>query len=86
MPFTNTPSKLTPIVNVNCGDRWTVYHRLQELHIWCECSANQPLQVHLTSPLTVIQIWSVLKHTRASRPELVHWLNRCWHAKGKHSA
>lgn len=69
---------LVEVTTVAGSDRWTVYHRLQELGISCQCSLNKPLKVHLNNPLTGIQVWSVIKQTTASRPVLLQWLHQCW--------
>ena len=66
------------IVAINWTDRWQVYQRLQELHIPCECLPNQPLEVSLSSTTAAIQLWSVVRHSTASRSELVDWLKHCW--------
>lgn len=59
-------------------DRWQVYQRLQELEIPCKCGSCQPLQIEVITPIAMLQVWSVLKHCRASRTELVQWLEQCW--------
>ncbi|ACK66461.1 conserved hypothetical protein [Rippkaea orientalis PCC 8801] len=81
MNSANLPLKSSQIVQVPWNDRWTVYHRLQELGISCYCSSNQPLEVQLSSPTAVIQLWSVVKHCSSSRQELIQWLQTCWDLK-----
>jgi len=66
------------IVEICWGERWLVYHRLQELNIPCHCASNQPLTVSLRAPIQAIQLWSIIKQLRGSRQELVSWLNSCW--------
>lgn len=72
------PTQVTQVVEVPWGDRWIVYRRLRELQIPCYCSTNEPLQVQLSSPTAVIQLWSVTKQHSASRQELISWLKDCW--------
>jgi hypothetical protein len=75
---TSPRTDMVEVMTVAGGDRWTVYHRLQELGISCQCSLNEPLKVQLNHPLTVIQLWSVVKHTTAPRSVLLQWLHQCW--------
>ncbi|MGH2412349.1 MAG: Asr1405/Asl0597 family protein [Microcystaceae cyanobacterium] len=78
MGLDNLKSEITQAVDINWGDRWPVYQRLQELQIPCQCFPNQPLQVQLDCPTAAIQVWSVVKQLTSSRNELVHWLDSCW--------
>ncbi|MGK7931403.1 MAG: Asr1405/Asl0597 family protein [Microcystaceae cyanobacterium] len=81
MSSLKSPSSQIDLVEVTAltgSDRWTVYHRLQELGISCHCSFNQPLKVRLNHPLTGIQLWSVVKQTTAPRSVLLQWLHQCW--------
>lgn len=74
----NDPSlRADQMIEVQCEDRWQVYHRLRELEISCWCSCYQPLKVQVTGAVTAIQIWSVVKLTMP-RQTLVHWLETCW--------
>lgn len=81
MQSKNQRSPKHEIVTAQHSDRWQIYYRLQALGISCQCQTNQPLQVKIDDTLTAIQLWSVTKQCTASRPELVHWLNRCWAIK-----
>ncbi len=74
LPKLATPS----IIEVQGGDRWSVYHRLQELEIPCICNTNEPIQISLSHPLAAIQVWSVVKQATASRSVLLTWLQQCW--------
>lgn len=76
----SSPLKVNPVetIAVEGSDRWTMYHRLQELDIPCHCGVNQPLKVSLSHPLAGIQLWSVMKQTTASRSVLLQWLHQCW--------
>ena len=68
------------VVDVPWGERWMLYQRLQELGIICDCYADNPLVVELSTPVAAVQMWSVLKQMSSSRQELIDWLNSCWHA------
>jgi hypothetical protein len=63
-------------------DRWLIYRRLQELNIPCECHAYGPLTVECDSAITLLQLWSVLRHVRMQRTQLIEWLEQCWHTNG----
>ena len=64
-------------VPVECGDRWQVYFRLQELDIPCQCKSYQPLLVDIQSAQSLIQVWSVVKRVSTPRNVLSEWLNQC---------
>ncbi len=64
-------------VQVSRSDRWSIYQRLQDLMISCHCPNDGSLRVEVDSPSTAILVYSVVKQTRASREELVNWLERC---------
>ena len=64
-------------VTVECGDRWQVYFRLQELEIACQCKSYQPLLVDIQSVQSLVQLWSVVKRVSAPRSDLAQWLNQC---------
>ncbi|MBF2008810.1 Asr1405/Asl0597 family protein [Chlorogloeopsis fritschii PCC 9212] len=66
------------ILQIPLGDRWRIYHRLQELMIPCSCPPDGSLRVHINSGLTVILVHSTVKQFVASRQELVDWLEQCW--------
>ena len=65
-------------VGIKNTERWSIFHRLQELDIPSICSTNKPLQVQLDNPSAIAQLCSVVKQTTASRHELIHWLDNCW--------
>jgi hypothetical protein len=65
-------------VGINNTERWSIYHRLQELEIPCSCLTNQPLQVELNNPNAIAQLCYVVKQSTASRSELIDWLDDCW--------
>ena len=71
-------------VGIKNTERWSIYHRLQELEIPCRCSTNRPLEVELAHPYAIAQLCCVVKRTTASRSELVDWLDDCWRIKSKH--
>ncbi len=74
----NVLSAQSTVVEVECGDRWQVYHRLQELDIPCQCRAHRALKVYITNPMDITLLWSVVRHASQSRWEKVDWLERCW--------
>ena len=65
-------------VQVETGDRWLVYQRLQELNVSCVCNFHQPLQIEITTPLAAIQVWNVVRQQTIPRRQLVTWLENCW--------
>lgn len=81
------PSVLKPftiqVLTISRCDRWQVYQRLQELSIACRCTVTGQLEVEIHSPLTIVQLRSVIQQFTRSRGELVGWLERCWQADGK---
>ncbi|BAT51987.1 hypothetical protein NOS3756_09180 [Nostoc sp. NIES-3756] len=73
------------VVEVDWADRWLVYQRLKELEIPCWCEANQPLQVEVVNPTTVVQLWSVMKQFTSSRQDLICSLEICWQSRYPYS-
>ncbi|MBD2163588.1 hypothetical protein H6G04_04135 [Calothrix membranacea FACHB-236] len=65
-------------LEVNWADRWQVYQRLQELEIPCWCESNQPLQVEISNPLAIIQLWSVMRQFTVSRKDIISSLEKSW--------
>ena len=74
---------LIHVVDIKNTERWSIYHRLQELKIPCQCSTNQPLQVELNNPSAIAQLCFVVKQLTASRSELIDWLDYCWKVESK---
>ncbi len=76
------PTNYSLIINqaiaINGTERWDIYHRLQELEIPCQCLTNQPLTVEIASPNHLLQVWSVIRRTNASRHDLLQILDKCW--------
>lgn len=66
------------IIDTAWGDRWQIYHRLQELDISCKCSTGNPLTVAVETPTAAIQVWSVARQPLLARSQMVDWLNRCF--------
>ena len=64
-------------------ERWSIYHRLQELEIPCQCATNRPLSVELDCPYAIAQLCFVVKRLTAPRSELIDCLYRCWKIKSK---
>ncbi|WP_414752914.1 Asr1405/Asl0597 family protein [Anabaena sp. CCY 9910] len=73
------------VVEVDWADRWQVYQRLQELEIPCWCEANQPLKVELVTPMTVVQLWSVMRQFTSSRRDLIYSLEINWQSGDPYS-
>ena len=78
MSINQPQSESKQVIEVNWGDRWFVYHRLQELGIPCQCSSNQPLQVEVHNTISAIQLWSINKQLTGNRQDLINWLKQCW--------
>jgi hypothetical protein len=66
------------VIEVETGDRWQIYRRLQELNISCDCRAYQPLRAEIRSSLELILLWSVVRQFDAPKADHVEWLRRCW--------
>uniref|UniRef100_A0A832H533 Uncharacterized protein n=1 Tax=Oscillatoriales cyanobacterium SpSt-402 TaxID=2282168 RepID=A0A832H533_9CYAN len=66
-------------------DRWQASQRLQELSIPCTCSTDGQLHVEINHPIDVLQLKSVIEQLTATRPDLIHWLERCWQIPGTSS-
>ena len=69
---------IVDIVNIKTVERWEIYRRLQELEIPCQCSSNQPLQIEIDNPLTIVQLFYVFRQLTGSRGELIAYLDDCW--------
>lgn len=69
------------ILAIPRGDRWRVYHRLQELLIPCWCSLDGYVWVEVNDPVVAAQVRSVVQQFFAPRQELVDWLEQCWQIK-----
>lgn len=69
------------VVDVNWADRWQIYQRLQELDVPCWCEPNQPLKVEFLSPVTVVQLWSVMRQFTSSRQDLIDSLEINWQSR-----
>ncbi|WP_017298934.1 Asr1405/Asl0597 family protein [Nodosilinea nodulosa] len=59
-------------------NRWTVYRRLQELGLTCECRCDRPLTVVIHTPADALQVWSVVQATSKTKQSLADHLERCW--------
>lgn len=69
------------ILAIKKTDRWSIYHRLQELGIPCNCAIEKPLKAQIGTPTAALQLWSVAHRYRASRSQLLDLLEDCWQAK-----
>lgn len=78
MNQTNSASASSQAIAINGSERWDIYHRLQELSIPCQCSTHQLLTVEISSPNSLIQVWTVVKRMTSSRENLIQSLKNCW--------
>ena len=65
-------------IGIKHTERWSIYRRLTELEIPCQCVTNRPLSVELDCPYAIAQLNSVVKQLTASRSKLIDWLEKCW--------
>lgn len=75
------PFSASQTIEISRSDRWQVYQRLRELGITSTCLQDGSFEVELHSPVTVIQLRSVLLQFVAPRQHLLDWLERCWQQK-----
>ena len=66
------------VVELDRVNRWTVYRRLQELELVCECGCDRPLAVAIDTPAAALQVWSVVQSITLAKPSLADHLERCW--------
>ncbi|MGF1568557.1 MAG: Asr1405/Asl0597 family protein [Nodosilinea sp.] len=66
------------IATVSRCDRWSIYHRLQELNIPCACPADGTLRVEANYATDLVLARSAIRQFLTSRQEDVSWLERCW--------
>ncbi|MDJ0733691.1 MAG: hypothetical protein QNJ47_06315 [Nostocaceae cyanobacterium] len=79
MPQPRNPQALgEQILQVPVGDRWRIYHRLQELMIPCSCPVDGSLRVEINNSIALILLHSTVMQFTATRTELINWLERCW--------
>ncbi|MEA5470759.1 Asr1405/Asl0597 family protein [Spirulina sp. 06S082] len=69
------------VLAIEQTDRWSIYHRLQELGIPCNCAIAQPLEARIDSPTAALQLWSIAHRYRASQNELRDFLEDCWQTR-----
>lgn len=74
----NFSSSANQTLRISRSDRWQVSQRLSELGISSTCLQDGTLEVEVDSPVTVIQVRSVLTQFTAPRAQLLDWLERCW--------
>ncbi|WP_066384409.1 MULTISPECIES: Asr1405/Asl0597 family protein [unclassified Anabaena] len=67
------------VLQIPLGDRWQIYHRLQELMIPCSCPPDGSLRVQINTWLAAILVRSTVMQFLAPRHQLVDWLESCWH-------
>ncbi|ELR98263.1 Asr1405/Asl0597 family protein [Gloeocapsa sp. PCC 73106] len=78
MKVSPSPDDDYQTIEIKLSERWQVYYRLQELGVTCACQSNQPLQIKMTSPLGVLQVWNVVRQQTTPRTQLIEWLETCW--------
>ncbi|MGB3203240.1 MAG: Asr1405/Asl0597 family protein [Nodosilinea sp.] len=66
------------VVELDRVSRWTVYQRLQELGLVCECGCDRPLAVAIDTPAAAFQVWGVVQAVTQSKLSLTDHLERCW--------
>ncbi|MFQ4136042.1 Asr1405/Asl0597 family protein [Nodosilinea sp. PGN35] len=66
------------VVELDRITRWTVYRRLQELDVACECGCDRPLTVTIDTPTAALLVWSVVQTATLSKSSLTDHLERCW--------
>lgn len=76
----------TQAITVPPGVRWCLCHRLKELDICATCPKDGTLQVEISHPVALVQLWSVVQQATTSRQEKLHWLERCWQLCPPHLA
>ena len=65
-------------LQIPIGNRWQIYHRLQELTITCSCPPDGSLRVQVNNLQEAILVRSAVRQFLASRGQLVEWLETCW--------
>lgn len=69
------------LVSVHRCDRWSIYHRLQDLNIPCACPADGTLRVEVNHAVALLLVHSIVRQFITPRKETVDWLERCWVAQ-----
>jgi hypothetical protein len=80
-PFCQQSHSHPPVkfsIGIARGDRWCIFHRLQELAIPCHCLEDGSVEVEVCNSFTALLVRSVVRQSIAPRAELVDWLERCW--------
>lgn len=65
-------------LQIPLGERWRIGRRLVELGIPAVCTGEGHLQVQVDTPLTLVQVRSVIRQYTARRRELLDSLEICW--------
>lgn len=74
------------VVPVHRGDRWAIYHRLQELSIDCACPSDGTLRVDVNHATALLLVRSTVRQFITPREEALDWLERCWESQETLSA
>ncbi|MEO1069103.1 MAG: Asr1405/Asl0597 family protein [Cyanobacteria bacterium J06638_6] len=69
---------LNTVFELDRADRWTVYRRLKDLNVVCECKCDRPLRAAIHTPTEALQVWSVLQAITRPKCLLADHLERCW--------
>lgn len=75
---TTTTPNWGQLVSVQRWDRWSIYHRLQELNIPCACPNDGTLRVEVNDAIALLLVRSTVRQFTTSRQTSVDWLERCW--------
>jgi hypothetical protein len=71
-------AQVQTVVELDRVSRWTVYRRLQELEVACDCGCDRHLTVAIHTPADALLVWSVLQSTTQTKQSLADHLARCW--------
>lgn len=69
------------VLGIEKADRWSIYHRLQELEIPCNCDIEKPLEARISTPTAALQLWCIARRYRSFRHQLLDFLEDCWQAQ-----
>ncbi|MEM9540911.1 MAG: Asr1405/Asl0597 family protein [Cyanobacteria bacterium P01_E01_bin.42] len=69
------------VLAIEKTDRWSIYRRLQELDIPCNCNIEKPLEAQIATPTAALQLWSIARYYRSSREQLLDFLDDCWQTR-----
>ncbi|MBE9138907.1 hypothetical protein IQ254_17195 [Nodosilinea sp. LEGE 07088] len=70
--------QLNTVFELDRADRWTVYRRLTDLGVVCECKCDRSLKAAIHTPAEALQVWSVVQSITRPKYLLIDHLERCW--------